>query len=225
MPLRVKRHPGAIWPPLPDEQPARDRRPGERARLAGGPRRTPDRRAGGETWRLPRAPQPPNATPREPPTRRRTRPRSPPPDASAPLPNSTDRPLQRSPPPIHFLPSYSPSGSLAANPPTRTSPTHHQARHHTPAQAAAAPPPAQPHHAGAALPVYLAGRGRGVQREAVDPPSSKAQAPSQTRPEAGRPPDGLLRRTPRDEHQEANTQRRTRWVVETNSLRPRGAGG
>jgi hypothetical protein len=41
---------------------------------------------------------------------------------------------------------------------------------------AAAPPPANLHHAWAALPGFLAGRGRGVQREAVDPPSSKAQA-------------------------------------------------
>jgi hypothetical protein len=40
---------------------------------------------------------------------------------------------------------------------------------------AAAPPPALPLLPG--LPqIYLAGRGRGVQREAVDPPSSKAQA-------------------------------------------------
>ena len=42
---------------------------------------------------------------------------------------------------------------------------------------AAAPPPAYHLHAWASLPgVCLAGRGRGVQREAVDPPSSKAQA-------------------------------------------------
>lgn len=41
---------------------------------------------------------------------------------------------------------------------------------------AAAPPPGHPHHAWAALPFLSAGRGRGVQREAVDPPSSKVQA-------------------------------------------------
>jgi len=41
---------------------------------------------------------------------------------------------------------------------------------------AAAPPPALPLLAWAACQIYLAGRGRGVQREAVDPPSSKAQA-------------------------------------------------
>ena len=42
---------------------------------------------------------------------------------------------------------------------------------------AAAPPPAYHLPAWAGLPgVCLAGRGRGVQREAVDPPSSKAQA-------------------------------------------------
>lgn len=33
--------------------------------------------------------------------------------------------------------------------------------------------------------VYLAGRGRGVQGHAVDPPSSKAQATRTFRPEAG----------------------------------------
>ena len=81
--------------------------------------------------------------------------------------------------------------------------------HARPLPLAAAPPPALPPHAWAALQIYLAGRGRGVQREAVDPPSSKAQAPSQTRAGGGAaarspPRTNTKRRTPRTEHPEAN---------------------
>jgi hypothetical protein len=58
--------------------------------------------------------------------------------------------------------------------------------------------------------VYLAGRGRGGQRNAVATPSSKAQAGSQKRPRGGAAACSRLRRTPRDEHQETNNQRRTK---------------
>ena len=57
---------------------------------------------------------------------------------------------------------------------------------------------------GLALQVYLAGRGRGVRREAADPPSSKAQAQSGKRPGAGRRPVALREETHRAKHREGN---------------------
>jgi hypothetical protein len=75
---------------------------------------------------------------------------------------------------------------------------------------AAAPPEAPPaSRLGWPVQVYLAGRGRGVQREAVDPPSSKAQAQSGKRPKGGAAARSRLERTPRDEQLETNPKRRT----------------
>jgi hypothetical protein len=58
--------------------------------------------------------------------------------------------------------------------------------------------------------VYLAGRGRGVQRKAVDPPSSEAGPGSGKRPRGGVAARSPIGRTPRDEQPETNRARRRR---------------
>jgi hypothetical protein len=79
---------------------------------------------------------------------------------------------------------------------------------------AAAPPPASLFHAWAA-PVLLAGRGRGPSAKRWTPLPRKPRREAESGPEAGRRPVRLLRRTPRDEHPETNTNRRTGLRLET----------
>jgi hypothetical protein len=66
---------------------------------------------------------------------------------------------------------------------------------------AAAPPPAlRSSRLGCPARCLFAGRGRGVQREAVDPPSSKPRRGAKSGSEAGRRPVDLQASTPRDQH-------------------------
>lgn len=91
------------------------------------------------------------------------------PDLPLPLPY----PRFATPTPTHLPPSCAASAfPISFLIPTSWS---HRLRPRPPSPAAA-PPPAFTDLSWAALPVFLAGRGRGVHREAVDPSSSKAQA-------------------------------------------------
>ena len=87
--------------------------------------------------------------------------------------------------------------------PTRTLPL-------VPSRLAAAPPPAFHHHAWAGLPGFLwQVEEGGSSAKRWTPLPRKPRRKAKSGPEAGRRPVRLLRRTPRDEHQEPNTQRRT----------------
>ena len=149
---------------------ARDARPARRSRR--GPRRRapPARAAGRPGHRDERTVPESDRTasnalevdaPRAPPTRRRHL-------DDSPRPRSASRYLTS--PSSHRLPARPPPDC----PSRLLLPAHPHARPPPACRRPASGPPAS--LPGLPCPIYLAGRGRGVQREAVDPPSSKAQA-------------------------------------------------
>jgi hypothetical protein len=116
-------------------------------------------------------------------------------------------------------PVPTPDSSPALSPPPSASPrwsTHrsqirHQSTHHPrPCPVAAAPPPAHQHPPGLTPHVYLAGRGRGVRREAADPPSSLSPGGKPRKhPKAGRRPVALRGETHGTKQMEGNKWRET----------------
>ena len=118
-----------------------------------------------------------------------------------PTPPSASRPYSR------FLARPIPASLRVASmvdPPSqiRHQPTHHAppARCRRPAPGPPAPAWANPHH------IYLARRGRGVRREAADPPSSKAQAGSEKQAGGGA---AACRAPKTNTKKDPNTGRRT----------------
>ena len=132
--------------------------------------------------------------------------------------NRTDRACTDARPRLQ-PPVPTPDSSPALSPPPSASPrwsTHrsqirHQSTHHPrPCPVAAAPPPAHQHPPGLTPHVYLAGRGRGVRREAADPPSSLSPGGKPRKhPKAGRRPVALRGETHGTKQMEGNKWRET----------------
>ena len=122
-------------------------------------------------------------------------------------PHSTSSPTHRTPHHISTVSRRSSPTASSALPPTR-SPAFSPSRIRS-LPRAAVPPPALPLPAWAVLPVFLAGRGRGVQREAVDPPSSKAQGHPGSQAGGGAAARRPQTPTPRDQQPETNGNKPT----------------
>jgi hypothetical protein len=112
-------------------------------------------------------------------------------------------PTSDSSPTLPRPPSASPRWS------THRSHSTYQSTHHTrPCPVAAAPPPAQQHPPGQTRPIPGTSR-KGGQRNALAPLSRKPRREAKEAPGGGAAARSRLRRTPRNEHQETNTKRRT----------------
>jgi hypothetical protein len=149
-----------------------------------------------------------------------TQPRRHHPDRLAETPEPLEPPSTPDPRPSPASTATSPPASSSQLPPrvasgftpSRLSDTHLLVPHlPAPPSLAAAPPEAPPaSRLGWPVQVYLAGRGRGVRREAADPPSSLSPGGEPRKhPKAGRRPVALMEETHRAKQMEGNTRRET----------------